>query len=74
MREKITFNSKRHFENQVYFKCPDVILILVLTEADQLDMGMLYQDQRIVGNNAIVHDAFSVGENRIIYVILETQL
>jgi hypothetical protein len=47
------------------FKCPDVILILALTTADQLDMGMRYQNQQMAGNNAFTHNAFSVCKNRM---------
>lgn len=37
----------------------------ILTTADQLDMVMRYRNQQIAGNNAIMHDTFSVCENRM---------
>lgn len=33
------FKSMQHFENQVYFKCPDAILIQALTTADHQIRG-----------------------------------
>jgi hypothetical protein len=55
----------QHLENQIYFICPDVILFLALTTADQLNKGMHYRNQRITQNYTIAHDAFSVCENVI---------
>ena len=48
----------QHFENQVYFKCLDVILISALTTANQFD-------QQIAGSNRITCDPFSACENII---------